>query len=139
MIIVDASVAAKWYLPEPGESAARTLLASEEPLAAPDLIRTEVAAAILRKARTNEISLDHAQRSIDLWVRTLAEGVIMLSPDALDLPLAVEIALALRHPLQDCLYLAAAHRLDGTCLTADRRFYDRAQSTHQRLRLLATE
>jgi predicted nucleic acid-binding protein len=48
MIVVDASVAAKWFLPEKGSSAALALQEGPSQLAAPDLIRMEVAAAITK-------------------------------------------------------------------------------------------
>jgi len=50
MIVVDASVAVKWFFPEAGTAEAQQVLASGDRLAAPALIRVEVAAAIARKA-----------------------------------------------------------------------------------------
>ncbi len=35
---------------------------------------------------------------------------------------ALELALELRHPVYDCVYLALAERLDRKLITADRRF-----------------
>ena len=46
MIVIDANVAAKWLLPEPGSEAAVALQEGPQQLFAPDLIRLEVAAAI---------------------------------------------------------------------------------------------
>jgi predicted nucleic acid-binding protein len=54
MIVVDANVAAKWYLPELGSEAALELMDGASPLFAPDLIRLEVLAAITRCVRTGE-------------------------------------------------------------------------------------
>ena len=42
MIVVDANVAAKWYLPEIGTEAALELMGGPNRLFAPDLIRIEV-------------------------------------------------------------------------------------------------
>jgi predicted nucleic acid-binding protein len=49
MTVVDASVAVKWYFPEPGAEAAESVGLGSEELVAPALIRVEVAAAITRK------------------------------------------------------------------------------------------
>jgi predicted nucleic acid-binding protein len=78
MIVVDASVAVKWLLPEPGGAAAQELLASEERLVAPSLIRTEVAAALARRARFGEIEPRDAETAMGLWLQTLRDGVISL-------------------------------------------------------------
>jgi predicted nucleic acid-binding protein len=42
MIVVDASVAVKWFIPEAGEEAAAKLLGGKKRLIAPALIRLEV-------------------------------------------------------------------------------------------------
>ena len=42
MVVIDASIAAKWYLIERGREPARALLLSGEPLLAPEFIVAEV-------------------------------------------------------------------------------------------------
>ena len=81
MIVVDASVAVKWLLPEPGVAAAQELLANEERLVAPSLIRTEVAAALARRARFGEIEPRDGEIAMGLWLQTLRDGVIGLVAD----------------------------------------------------------
>jgi predicted nucleic acid-binding protein len=49
MIVIDASVAVKPYLEEPGADAATELLVGTERLLAPELIQTEVAGALCRR------------------------------------------------------------------------------------------
>jgi predicted nucleic acid-binding protein len=73
---------------------------------APALIHVEVAAAITRKVRLGELLSPEAEAACDLWFRALSTAVVTLSPDQNDLPAAVALALQIRHPLQDCLYLA---------------------------------
>ena len=111
MMVVDASVAVKWFLPEIGEDLAQRLLTDRKPLTAPALIRVEVAAAITRKARLSEISAHEADMAVGLWFQSLIDGVVTMVAGDQDLPEAVRLALALKHPLQDCLYLALARRL----------------------------
>ena len=110
MIIVDASVAVKWFVREPGAKAARALLGGSERLIAPALIRMEVAAAMTRKARTGELSPEDSQASCDIWLRAIGNGVLALSRDEDDLAAAIKLAIEIKHPLRDCLYLALARR-----------------------------
>lgn len=49
MVVVDTSVAIKWFLPEKGSEAAKTLLEKEE-LAAPDLLLYEMTNVLSYKA-----------------------------------------------------------------------------------------
>ncbi len=138
MTIVDASVAIKWLLPEPGADHAEMLLESGEQLAAPALIRVEVAAAIARKVRRKEIEPRDGGTAFDLWLRCITAGVIALIPDEAHIHLAWKIAMKLNHPLQDCLYLAAAERLEAALVTADRKFVAAAGRDYPRARLLGS-
>jgi len=130
LIVVDASVAVKWLLPEAGADAAQQLLDSEDRLLGPALIRVEVAAAIARKSRFGEVDPPVAETAADLWFHSIADGLITLFPDEVDLPRGFRLALELRHPVQDCLYLALAERLGIPLFTADRRFVARAGPSH---------
>ena len=54
-VVVDASVAIKWFVPEIHADAARRLLREGMTLLAPDLIWAEVANALWRKWREKEL------------------------------------------------------------------------------------
>ncbi len=136
MIVVDASVAVKWFFPEPGEAAAQQLLSSGRRLVAPCLIRVEVAAAITRKARLKEIDKRDAEAAANLWLQSILDGVVSLIPEDADLSAAVKLALALEHPLQDCLYLALAERAEAPLITADEKLVEKASFSHPCVRLL---
>jgi len=136
MIVVDASVAVKWFFPETGEAEAQQVLGSGDRLAAPALIRVEVAASIARKARADEIHDQDAEAAASLWFRAIADGVIALFPDEVDIGSAVKLALQLRHPLQDCLYLALAERIGANLITADQNFVAKASAAHGCIRPL---
>lgn len=137
MIVLDASVAAKAYLEEPGSDEAIALLTGPEKLLAPELIRVEVAAALLRRARKGEMAADDARRRCEHWLERLRQGLFRLTPDLDLLDDAIGFAAELKHPLQDCLYLAAARRFDAPLITADRGFRDRAHPLDDRVTLLA--
>ena len=61
---------------------------------------------------------------------------MVLLPDADDIEAAARLAMALQHPLPDCLYLAAAERLGAALITADRAFVRRAERRSDLVRLL---
>jgi predicted nucleic acid-binding protein len=48
-LIVDASIAVKWVVEEPGSGAAKAVLSSGERLIAPDLVLAEIGNAIRKK------------------------------------------------------------------------------------------
>src|SRR5438132_10679388 len=111
MIVVDASVAVKWLVPEHGSDDADRLLTGSQKLFAPELIRVEVAAALTRRFRNGKAPEVEVREDCARWPRLLAEGIITLTPAEQDYQEAVSLALQLKHPFQDCLYLALAERL----------------------------
>lgn len=139
MIVVDASVAVKTYLAEDGSDAATEVLTAETRLLAPELIRLEVAAALCRRVRKQELRPDEAHIRIDHWFAQLRNGLIVLTPDQDVLTDAVALSLDLLHPVQDCLYLAVARRFDASLITADRVFVERVGSVYPRVRLLVEQ
>jgi predicted nucleic acid-binding protein len=136
VIVVDASVAAKWLLPEVGSEAALELISSAELLFAPSLIRIEVLAAITRSVRMEVATAGESLTRCEKWLRYLDEGTITLLPDTVLLAEAVQLAIKVRHPLQDCLYLAAAQSMDARLITADRPFVDRIKNHFGQVELL---
>lgn len=136
MIVVDANVAVKWFLPEKASADAEKLLSDNKRLVAPGLIRMEVAGAITRKVRTDELAGEEALRLCEIWFRQLAEEIVTLVPDEELLHDAVKLSVQIKHPLQDCLYLAVAKRLDAPLVTADALFRDRALPCYKRVALL---
>lgn len=127
LIAVDASVAAKWFLTEPGSTVATSLLQGQDDLVGPELLVVESAAAIVRRFRNG--GLDHVQTR-----HLLAEAHAVFKMRSITLhanfgllPRAEEMAVELRHPLQDCLYIACAEAVGGELITADATLLARAQ------------
>jgi predicted nucleic acid-binding protein len=117
-LVVDASVALKWVLDEPGKEAADALL--DEVLVAPALWLVEAANALWRRNRRGELtSAEAAERLAEL-----RNAPVTPLPQEDDLDAALALAAELSHPVYDCLYLAAAIREDALVVTADRRFRD---------------
>ncbi|MBI3683258.1 MAG: type II toxin-antitoxin system VapC family toxin [Acidobacteria bacterium] len=130
MIVVDASVAVKWFFPEEGEQQALGLLDGAQMLVAPDLIRVEVANAIIRKYRLQQLSQADAKETIRLWVEALKNGVVQVTATLDDLLEAASLSLQLEHSMYDCLYLAVARRTSSKLITADARFAEKAVSVY---------
>jgi predicted nucleic acid-binding protein len=139
VIIVDACVAVKWILPEQGSEAAMDLLRGNDVIAAPDLIRSEVAGAMTRRFRRGELSAEDAKASIRLWIEMLKEGIVQMASNLDDLQEAGNLALQLKHPIQDCLYLAVARRTSSRLITADKEFASKAASVFPGVELLGVQ
>lgn len=117
IIVVDASVAIKWFVREELHEQALLLLDHAEQLQAPDLIVTEVTNIAWKKSVRNEIS-DTQARIIAVAIR---QYIPTLRPSTELTEQALDIALTLNHPVYDCLYLTCADGVAGVLITADRR------------------
>jgi predicted nucleic acid-binding protein len=121
-IVIDASVALKWVLDEPGREAADALV--EDDLIAPELWLVEAANALWRRTTLGEITADEAFERLAELANAPVASLAMEPHLATALRLAAEIG----HPVCDCLYLALALRYDTHVVTADRRFRAAAAS-----------
>jgi predicted nucleic acid-binding protein len=117
-LVVDASVAAKWFLPEPDAPAALRLLDGRHRLAAPDLIRAEIGNLAWKLHTRGALAAQEASDMIEHFLSLpleIHDSTYLLAP-------ALEIAIATRRTVYDSLYLALALELDGTVVTADERW-----------------
>jgi predicted nucleic acid-binding protein len=137
MLVVDANVAAKWYLPEQDTDKALALLGGTHQLIAPSLIKMEVCAAITRRVRIKEITGAEARAHCEEWFADLREDAVQLVPEEEVLERAIELSAKLRHSLQDCLYLAAAELRRLPLITADEPFVKKAVAHHPDMHLLS--
>ena len=123
--VVDASVAAKWFLREPLHDQALALLDHVELLAAPDLIVTEVANIAWKKAVRGDIGRAQAQA----MAAAIRHYLPTLQPSTELAEHAFDIALALNHPVYDCLYVACAEAAGGVLVTADQALCEAMRET----------
>ena len=115
--IVDASVALKWFVEEDLVEEAESLLRRPGHLLAPDLIVPELTNALWKKLIRKQIT--HAQaQDITAAIPRLR---MQLVPSVTLHQRALNIAIELRHPVYDCLYIACAEMIGGTLITADGR------------------
>ena len=115
--IVDASIAIKWLIDEPLRAEARRLLQLHGPFYAPDLFFAEVANVGWKMVMRDEIDSDQAVAMI----LEVGHSLSRVFSSSLLHERALAIALALKHPVYDCLYLACAELADTVLVTADKR------------------
>jgi len=118
-LVVDASVAVKWFVPEIHSTAAARLLEPEHLLSAPDLIGPELGNTIWKKVRRQELTSREAAQILNAFPSVGVE----IYPSSALLVSAFELAVALDRTVYDSLYLALAVAQDRALVTADQRFY----------------
>jgi predicted nucleic acid-binding protein len=126
-VVLDASVLLKWYLKLPDEqdlpqaaAVLQALLREELKLVQPVHCLLEVAAVLVRK-RPQQLGVELPDvKSL------LAQGEITDSQGVLARGLS--LSAQLNHHLFDTLYHAVALEENATLITADRRYYDKAQN-----------
>ena len=118
-LVVDASVAIKWFLPEVHSPAAIRLLDPQTYLFAPDLIGPEIGNTLWKKVRRDEITREEALEILGTFETLNVE----IYPSMVLLPAAFELATALDRTVYDSLYLALAIAQNCALVTADRKFY----------------
>ena len=124
-VVLDASVAVKWYVDETDSESAVALLDVDDLIfLAPDIFLAEVVNALLRQSRAGQLTegaLDRALRDLSFSAPELIASTRLMDR-------AVAVARALGHPVYDCLYLALAERWETVLITADAEFVGRCRS-----------
>ncbi|MDA8336228.1 MAG: type II toxin-antitoxin system VapC family toxin [Peptococcaceae bacterium] len=119
-VVVDASTAVKWYIPEILSSQAVELLALAEAgsvaLLAPDMVLAEIGEVLRQKLKRKEMDGPTARYIAEVVTETFPASI---APTQELLPAALEIAAAFDRPLAECLYLALAEQWDTFLVTAD--------------------
>ncbi|GIU73270.1 MAG: hypothetical protein KatS3mg004_0357 [Bryobacteraceae bacterium] len=129
MLVLDASVAVKWYEVEEFHEKALSLLDADAPLLAPGIMEVEVAAAIMARSRRGEIPPDHAEKLVRSWLTgPIDSTVIHLVENRQLLEDAARLAVSLDHKLIDCLYIALTRDSEAMLVTADGQMAKKASS-----------
>jgi predicted nucleic acid-binding protein len=121
-LVIDSSVALKWFVSEPNRELAAGLLDGDDVLIAPDLILVEVSNAMWRKARKGEVTALQVVEAIhEIGSITALHRVTPALTDA-----AFQIAEKIGHSIYDCIFLACAIETGAELVTADGKFYEKA-------------
>ena len=119
-VVVDASVAVKWFVPEDLTERATALLERPLELLAPDLLFAEAGNILWKKVTRGEIAPRDARDVLAALVRMPLSVV----PSSALVEAALEIALAHHRTVYDGLYVALAVARDAVLVTADARLAD---------------
>jgi predicted nucleic acid-binding protein len=137
-LVMDASAAVKWILPEDGREEALRLQEKyqddEIDLIAPYLLISEIANVLWKRTRRGDLDGWSAQRCFQQF---LQDSPILLDSATVSTA-ALELAIAHDRPFYDCLYLAWA--LDQRCdlVTADEKFFHAMGAAFPCIKLLKT-
>jgi predicted nucleic acid-binding protein len=137
-VVVDSSVAIKWFVVEPFSNEARRLLGDYQSgvveFLAPDLITAEVGNIVWKKTRFQGLDLNDARRIIAAF-RSLVLRFTS-SDDLIDE--AFGIATRHQRSVYDSMYLALAARAKVPMLTADQRLINAVGSAFPNLTWIAS-
>jgi len=124
LVVVDASVAVKWYLPELEEDLAAQAVAlldryerKEMSFVVPDLFYTEIANAIWKAVRVGRVARAFGDRALVL----LTQREFPTVPSLKLLDTAFPIAMNHGRTVYDSLYVALAVQTKTQLITADER------------------
>lgn len=122
-VVVDASVAVKWFVPEIQSAAAQRFMEPGYRLCAPDLLWPEFGNILWKKQRVRQISLEAARRILSDFHRHRV-AILPSEPFLRD---ALDIAERVGRTVYDSLYLAVAQRIGCRAVTADERLFNAVQ------------
>jgi predicted nucleic acid-binding protein len=124
LFVLDASVAAKWFLSAKDERLTEQALAlldryrqSEVDFIIPDLFWAEIASAFRKAIRLGRFDLSSAQEALNY----LAKCGLPAYSTATLLDRAFQIAIAFDRSVYDSLYVALAAQTNSQLITADER------------------
>lgn len=134
-LVVDASVAIKWYIPEAHEADADRVLRLATELHAPELILPEFSSILWKKINRQEITSNQGRTILDAFIN----ANVILHAHRQTVWSAFIGASMSNQTVYDWTYLALAVALSCELVTADKSFYKSLESTSMRKHLLWIE
>jgi predicted nucleic acid-binding protein len=116
-VVVDSSVAVKWFVPEALSEEATHLLDGTWELLAPDLLVPECGNTVWKKVARDELTRNEARAIL----AGLAQVPVAIIPSSELVEGALEIAVAHQRSVYDSLYVALAVARECALITADDR------------------
>ncbi len=120
IVVVDPSVAIKWFVEEPLRPQARSLLVNCHELIAPDILIAGVADLAWRKAASGEIAPEQAAPIVRNIALPSFISAFVASPRLRNRAFA--LALQCGWPVHDCFYAACAEAASAPLVSADEIF-----------------
>lgn len=124
-LVIDASVAIKWFLPEPYSINAIRLIDAGFELTAPELIFPECGNVLWKKWLRQELEPD----VIPALLGDLYRMNLRIVPTFSLIAEASRIAVACRRSFYDSIYLALAEVCNGRMVTADEKLCNALKDT----------
>lgn len=128
-LVLDTSVAVKWYLPEDLHDKAINLLrhaeAGDVEILAPGTVQPKFFNALWWQHRREGLPLDSVR---SLWEQFALDPVLLYAPEDL-MQRAAEIALQTRVIIYDALFLTLAEDSETVVVTADGKFLKALEGT----------
>lgn len=134
-VVIDASVAVMWFVPEAYTHNANRLLGPGYDLIAPDLVTLEVASALLKALRRKAVDDQHAADSL----RGLPSTPIRTFPASDYLSVAFQMARLHGGSLYDAIYISLARALDAPIVTNDARLAEVARASRVQVSMIADD
>jgi len=131
-LVIDASVAVKWFLPEQYSINAIRLLDGGYELVAPDLIFPECGNVLWKKWLRQELEAD----VIPALLRDLRRMNVSIVPTYTLTDEAARIAVSCRRSIYDSIYLALAVACNGRMVTADAKLCNSLRDTQMAERVV---
>ncbi len=133
-LVIDTSVAVKWFFDEPHTPEALRVLAacragSRRPLA-PDLIYPEFGNAVWKRVIQRQLAAEDGA----VIIAAFGELPLEIVASAATLPTAYQLAIAHRRTVYDATFLALSVLLDAEMVTADEALYNVARAQLPRVR-----
>lgn len=120
LLIVDASVAAKWFIQEELSESALSILDNGHQIESPDFLLLEMDSIICKWIRSKSVTLAEGNKLRD----SFRQYPIRYHPFVQFLDSAFAIAGETGQSVYDCLYVALAALLEGKMITADRKLFE---------------
>ncbi len=132
IVVVDASVAAKWVLPEADSACAAAIRTPDDDLIAPSLAVAEIGNAVCKAALRGDMAPHQASDALRIAVAHY-HRILPLEEFA---AAALDLATSLRYPIYDCFYLALAQRGSAPLVTADEAMFAAARKAKIKVKRL---
>lgn len=136
-LVIDASVAVKWFVVEPYSVEARQILTAYEAgnisLHAPDILIAEFANTIWKKQLFQQLAPDDATEILRAF-----DGLgFVFTPSRILVRDAYSQAIELKRSVYDSLYLASSAQEQAELVTADEKFFNAVHSSHPQIVFIA--